>query len=237
MGRHLVAAFLLAVCGAAIASAAVDQSVTVSWDDSLSAHLVDQTFSWAQTFTAGQTGQLSSIELQIWRYPNALKDLVVDIRETSEGRPVEPDAPVLGSVHLPRETVPLEPATFATPAFVPIDLSAANVQVSVGQVLAIALRSDEPDVPFERGYLWAATNQGVDPYHAGGSFERFEGQSMWLPLFDAAAQDQGFKTIVVPEPCAMIIFVAGILCAKQRPERRRKSSVHAEVNQSGDFAP
>jgi hypothetical protein len=142
----------------------------------------------AQTFTVGVTGTLSRVDLRV-RRPDAstTAPLLLDIRSTSAGGPVEPNAPVLASVSIPASTIPI--VSLASTPFTSFDLSAANLQVAAGDILAVVLRSANP-------YEWAISNSGG--YSAGSEFVRSPVTSHQWDL-GALDDDFAFRTFVLPE--------------------------------------
>ena len=126
----------------------------------------------AQTFTAGLTGLLDRVEVQVARGTGTANTtptapLRVELRRTIAGVPDTDDASVLASVTVPPSAVPQW--VFEGP-LLGVDFGDQAVPVAAGDVLAITLRSSTPD---GRGYLWAADNDSPnDPYPGGEMYVR-----------------------------------------------------------------
>ena len=93
----------------------------------------------AETFTVGVAGKLSQVGFQVYHNTNATGALIFQILSTSGGNP-NPDsiAPLF------QTTVPLASTpTTANPEvpFTLVDVSAAGIIVTPGQVLTIALKN------------------------------------------------------------------------------------------------
>ena len=145
----------------------------------------------AQTFTVGRTGVLTRVEVLLFSFPGIVDDLVVDVRPTDgNGAPVEGNGspPVLASVTVAPAAIP------TTTAFVAFDLSAFNVAVTAGDVLAIVLRSGSG------GSTTYGRQGGADDPYAGGAgfFRNSSATTAWLEMVDT---DWGFRTFVEPDLC------------------------------------
>jgi hypothetical protein len=138
----------------------------------------------AQTFTVGITGVLTRIDVEL-RRDAGVHDVLLDVRPTTGGIPVESDAAALVSVVIPSASIPTD---FA---FMSADVSSASIQVSVGDVLAIVLRAPADGGPLS--YTWRGTGQNFE-YPAGTNFFRVAPSLNWSPLFG----DLGFRTFVAP---------------------------------------
>jgi len=141
----------------------------------------------AQTFTVGISGQLVTVDVYIYNqgYPNPA-DLEFDVRGTIGGVPLENDALTLAAVSIPAAGVPTMVGWFS------VDISAFNVLVNAGDVLAIALRAAGANTD----YSWEG--QTGDPYPAGRNYFRNSSQGIntWTLVGNGA--DLGFRTWVQP---------------------------------------
>lgn len=134
-----------------------------------------------QTFTAGVTGTLSFVEVYV-EQALAGSALVLDVRPTSGGIPVESDLLALATVTIPDGTIGA-PAGFFT-----FDLQAQDVEVTAGDVLAITLRA----VGGSGLYRWGA--DGLPGYDAGAAWSRTP-PGFWT---ETTGADFLFRTYVTP---------------------------------------
>jgi hypothetical protein len=185
-------------------------------------HNVNAGYDWAQTFTSGLGGQLTRVEVQVAKEATTTRlPLIVEIRRTTAaGSPVEDNGNVLGRVSL-------DPSLFLTlpdhlqnqgSIWVAADLTSSDIRVRPGDVLGIVLRSDEPNDPFERGYVWKSYPQGQDEYPGGDAFKREPGQT-FLRMTGGFATDSSLRSyVLVPEPgaAAMLAAACGPLLARRR---------------------
>ena len=137
----------------------------------------------SQTFTVGITGILTQVAVQI-RRDAGIQDIVLEIRTTAGGIPVASTGGTLASVVIPNACVPTDVA------FVAVDVSAAQIPVAAGDVLAIALRA--PGQGGSLSYSWQGSV--TNAYAPGADFFRNGVQPSWTPLFG----DLGFRTFVAP---------------------------------------
>ncbi|MCP5371965.1 MAG: PEP-CTERM sorting domain-containing protein [Hyphomicrobiales bacterium] len=160
----------------------------------------------AQTFTVGVTGLLAAVELYVLRTGGTTGDLTVDIRGLVSGGAPEPlAANALGSTTLANADVPVRPST--TPyGFAPIliDLTAANIAVTAGQILAIGVSS-------AAGEFFVFQTDYSNGYAGGGLWT----QSSDGLAFSPTTSDFSFTTYVntgtsVPEPGTLGLLVVGL---------------------------
>lgn len=188
-----LAALLLswAVAGPAHAEPVVDSEVGGPGNGT---SIVGNARDLAQTFTAGQDGVITRVDVTI-SIPTTAPvpyDLELDLRETTpEGAPVESDEPVLDGRRVPAAAFPnfLEPLE-------PTAIEDLAVAVAAGDVLALVLRS--PTSPENTApYDWHAGPFG-DPYPGGARFCRGAEIALcengWAPL----SGDQQFRIWVDP---------------------------------------
>lgn len=150
----------------------------------------DNIVDWAETFTVGVTGILDSIEVRVRRESIEVTDpLLFDIRTTTNGTPTLSDTGenILFATSIPAETI----LTGYEWLFYSIDVSAASIPVSTGEVLAIVLRSDGSTASGDRAYRWL----GGGSYAAGKSFSRIHSGIWTASLGDGWLT---FKTFVQP---------------------------------------
>ncbi len=139
----------------------------------------------AQTFTVGLDGLLTEVQVRAGRIGGA--PLLVDVRRTTGGAPIEDDSDTLASVTVPAADVSVN-VSGSPPPFLSIDVSGFGVSVSAGQVLAIVLRQ-----PVAGGFYALGAGIG-NPYGAGDGYTRFESPS-WFN----GGYDLDFRTFVDPE--------------------------------------
>jgi hypothetical protein len=169
----------------------------------------------AQTFTVGLTGQLTRVKVAVTRGVETVDlPLFVDIREVSSGVPTDPNsgANVLGTVEVPAATFPVYPTPFPGPPIVPqalieVDFSSFDIDVTAGEVLAIALRTNHS---LDRAYQWDTVQAST--YPGGAAFRRFNNGGSWTVQ---ETNDYRFQTFVnvVPEPTGLLLIIAGMLFA------------------------
>ncbi|MCD4812051.1 PEP-CTERM sorting domain-containing protein [bacterium] len=177
----------------------------------------------AQVFTAGLSGLLTGVDVLIRRQDNQGKDeddLIVDIRNTVGGIPINDDLNTLALVQITALDVP------TTYDFYYVDLSAFNMQITAGDMLSIALRTANP-LLLDTCYSWEG-NANNNSYEGGGHYYRNPdyGYDTWTS-FPNGTYDYGFRTYVetlnpVPEPATMLLFVTGIVGLAGSGLRRKK---------------
>lgn len=167
----------------------------------------------AQTFTVGVDGTLDRIEVSLDDKPvQSTSDLVFAVYETTLG------VPNASSIY--SGTITTVPS--GTPGYVTLDLSSANIPVSTGDQLAIALTTSDPGDVY--GWAWDVTASALDPY-AGGQIYLRNGTTVpnWVNSPEDTATtkwDLVFKTYVtVPEPASLAVLVLGGLLTTRRRRR------------------
>ena len=145
-------------------------------------NLVDR----AQTFTVGESGFLSKIDLMLYERMPAGATLIIDVRETTGGAPNESDA--INNVLL---TFGVSTGALSTveDEYVTFEVSQFGVQVTAGQVLAIVLRAPGGA---SIGYDWSSNDPDI---YAGGAvyFRDHSGTGLWIANPNS---DSGFRTHV-----------------------------------------
>jgi len=196
---------------------------------------VNQSQSVAQTFTVGVTGLLIRAEVQAvavplgFAWPTA--DLWLDVMSTDGG---VPDV-ILGTASIPNAD--LMSMWGADSGYVGVDVSGLDINVTAGDLLAIALHSPPTG---GGGFGWWYARG--DPYTCGDSYAvgatPIPGWSTTTP-----ASDVGFRTFVdgtgtgggncgftnndvprddpwpVPEPSSLALLVAGMIWLRKQPPR------------------
>lgn len=172
----------------------------------------------AQTFTVGITGILDSIDVYIQRSPQWSDPLLVHVRPTAGGLPLASDASSLAATSVPGAGIP------TSPGFVSIDLSAANLLVTAGEVLAIVLQNNTNTGNISSGaYTWeghAPSAGGGNPalaYPLGQGYARTLTSPNWSQF---TPSDRAFRTYVeIPLPGAVLLAAPLILAVTARRPR------------------
>jgi hypothetical protein len=142
---------------------------------------------YTQTFTAAQTGTLTSIDL-ILSAQGTDDTIRVDIRGTTAGFPNLDDGVVLGSRLVAAADLPSVPER----KFVTIDFIHQGIPCSAGQRLAIVVIRVAGSGPAD--VLWITENQAGEEYAAGTAMQRNGGNGTgWTPF----ASDFYFRTHVL----------------------------------------
>ena len=172
----------------------------------------------ANTFTVGISGLLTQVDLEIQRNAAATDDLLVEIRATTAGAPVDDSGSILSSATVPFASIP------TTAGFFSVDIP--DVAVSVGQVLAIVVQSNTGiAAPYVLG-----TNSGQYP---GGAVYLRNGDSPGAWSAGTTDVDFMFRTYVeanntgstIPEPAtAMLALLAMMGVAARRGNRMRRGA-------------
>lgn len=158
--------------------------------------VVSGTSDKAQTFTAANSGALHGLQVYVSRIDGITAPLLVDVRKTQAGSPLEDDDAVLVRRSLPYSAVS------TTASFLTVDVSDARIQVETGDELAIVLRSMEQS-PYGSNYFWhGKASAELDPYDRGRAYARSEVLTQWTAVDDVLKRDQGFRTLVEAEPDA-----------------------------------
>ena len=171
----------------------------------------------AQAFTAGRSGLLSGVEVNISQL-DPQGNLVVEIHDTLTEGPITYPMTILGSTSIPLSGVPSSSRGGTGPAFVVVDLSHLDIRVAAGHQYALALHRDRGDVyGGEFGVAWFGGIASEHGDYAGGvafgfgpAGEYFDGNGNTFFLPDrwgsAPEIDFGFRTYVVPEPSSLVIL-------------------------------
>lgn len=162
----------------------------------------------AQTFTVGAAGVLAQIQVQVRRNTESSPDLVIDLRPTLGGAPLDDDASALASTTISAASLPL-----GVPTWVTLDAGGANVVVSPGDRLAIVLTV--PDSTTPATYFWLEDES--NPYPGGQRWGRSATWSggvlgaTWNGTFaQFATTDLNFRSFLLPEPGTFVLLAAGL---------------------------
>jgi hypothetical protein len=144
-----------------------------------------------QTFTAGKTGNLDRVDLDLAIAGNVTEPLTVGIYASSGGVPTG-SALGSGTVSAASLQKQQQGGSFL---WTPVSISPA-VAITAGQQYAIVISDPNQVDYFDNGYVWAAAC-GPNPYSGGVFVESSDSGSSWEPTLCSSA----FKTYVdVPGP-------------------------------------
>ena len=193
---------LLAVClycmtfAAAVSASPVLDQEHFDPADTFSALSVANDRTQVQTFTVGVSGLLSRIDVKVGRREHTTEDLQFTLFSTGpSGLPQD----AMATVHVP--------ASAADPdllrKFVSFDVQSFSLDVAAGDLLAIALNTNAPNVPprYTERYEW----------EIGGRYGKGAAYSKIGPLYFRKDEDFYFRSFVsVPEPstvCLIAVFL------------------------------
>jgi hypothetical protein len=174
--------------------------------------------SHAQTFTAGQTGTLDRIELQVWREQNATEPLIVELRRTlpSGGPDLDPSA-LLATLAFQASFI----STTQFTSFAGLDLGEQSFPVSAGDQFAIVAMSATSGSD-GTSYAWSSSDSGP-AYAFGQSYHRILPSTEFLPGLDV--RDLGFRTFVlVPEPPSLLLAASVFILIAWSLQRTHRAS-------------
>jgi len=166
---------------------------------------------FAQTFTVGLNGELGQVDIGVQTLSNATLDIV---RTSAAGIPSNDPSAVLASVSLP--TVALSGTPYL-PTWVSIDLSAYDIQVNAGELLALTLQGGE---------VWFAGFSNHVPIYSGGSAFWTLADGSWATFgtpTDGAATFFFATYVETPEPSTLVLACIAALMGLGYAWRRRKA--------------
>lgn len=163
---------------------------------------------WAQTFTVGDSGLFTGVDLRMLRVnPGAdAGNFIVQIRPVTSGEPTSPLTAPVAQVQESDNVLPSESSGQSTyTGFTHIDFSSADIVVTPGEVLAVdVLGGTGTDA--NNGFIIAETSNS---YAGGAEFDGFNDSNTWI----APGSDLAFQTYVdtaAPEPGSLLLLGAGI---------------------------
>lgn len=201
---HLTAVFFVVVMSFVNASF-VDQSQE-SFDG---CGLVATDITWAQTFTAGVTGRLESVDIYFMDFffpsPQSSFPSMVSIVDMNG---LVPNGPVLGECYIESFTEGFNNANFLSD----------SIFLTAGTQYAIVLSNEDADPFDEESTDWAFDYNDV---YAGGSVWNWQPDLGWnqdalMPDYDFSQFDAAFKTYMVPEPALLAYLCIGYLFILRR---------------------
>ncbi|MEW4487022.1 VPLPA-CTERM sorting domain-containing protein [Thalassoglobus sp. JC818] len=154
-----------------------------------------------QSFTATQSGRLTTIELQVWRSINGTPTDDLNVSLTTLNSSGTPD---LSNVLATRTLSAAEiPTTSFSTALVPVDFSSSMVELMANTDYAILLTSLTGTLP--DWYLWTS---GAGTAYSDGI--GFSGNTSFVAdtTFDSGFRVNG--TAVVPEPASALLMLSGV---------------------------
>lgn len=186
----------------------------------------------AQSFTAGLSGQLSAVDLAIWRDSGASDNLVFQVFELNGDQTL---GAMLGSAAIASTEVAVGvsgswiPAPGSDPLATHVNLFTQGIQVQLGSAYMLAVSALNPaaSTPFDSAIVWIGnlqTPNTIDPYPGGRRFYNYTpalapGDSLLSPM---PLEDFGFRTFVsaVPDASGALLALAGVALIAARVRRR-----------------
>jgi hypothetical protein len=222
MGRSHALLIILILARVGYGQAVVDQShISSTWgyQGNVAGGRGSLPIDKAQTFTVGVSGKLSAFDVWVVKESVVTQPLVFDFRPTVAGAPIEADsgAEILASGEVPASLVPTRESGSLPFVLTHVELGDTAFDISAGDVLALALRSDDPGGQFNGvAYSWQARD---DLYARGDSYQRHTSTVTWeLPF--GGPKDYFFRTYVVPvpEPSSLLfgVMAMGIWGVRRR---------------------
>lgn len=199
----------------------IDQANVVNTSGGFGSGSVNSWNQMAQTFTAGGSGRLTQVDLQLVAFGDlsqATNDLTFTVsRVASLNTPV---GVTLATVTLhPADLPRLDQAGYDSRYLMPIYLSASPA-ISQGDFFSLTLTSAQP---WDSGcyYDWIVTQAvNIDLYPAGDAWENNNNTGWYKQGYQV---DFGFRTYVtpVPEPSTLaVLALGGVLLLRCRGPRR-----------------
>jgi hypothetical protein len=180
-----------------------------------------------QTVTAGLTGKLTAVDLQLWAAPGAA-DLLPFTISLYSGNYISGGAALIGSIAYGPSALPTKAQAYAG-GTLNVDLSSLNFQVSSGSVFSVLMSVG--NVTSGSAPRWAlGTLADADGNLLGNGLQYGGGSAAYILGNGTILQvttDRGFRSYVdvasVPEPAswAMMIGGFGVMGGTMRVRRRK----------------
>lgn len=205
----------------------LDQSNFINTDGGLGAEGINSIVQAAQTFTAGRTGFLTEVDLQVVILGDV--SIVTDDLRITLSRVASLDTPIgvsLATVTVHPAGVPhLDQAGYSSSYVMPIHFSTPPL-INQAEVFSLTLASTQP---FNRNLFgqcdWIVTDAvDIDQYPLGAAWHNLS-SSGWTK--ESHLQDFGFRTFVTPVPEPSTLCVSGGACAAWlwRARARRRAPI------------
>lgn len=157
----------------------------------------------AQTFTVGIAGQLSLVSIAVSDQGAQGGSILAELRTTTAAG--VPTGTVLASVSLTPAQVPNTlPATAGASDLTAIDVSAFNIEVNAGDVLAIVLSDPNQFAPYFAGWAGAMNSYsgGALYFNVSGGFSTLDNN------FDLYFQTF-MEPLAIAEPATLVLGLVG----------------------------
>jgi hypothetical protein len=242
LGAALAAAILLGAASAAQAALVIDKSALIPVGlGTLGNSGIRSNFSQVQTVTAGETGLLSRIDLQLWQVGDpvtySLSIYAGDYADAfdfpiDDGPPGSPGGfgTLIGTISVSSATLPTQEQN-GLGALASFDVSAFGYYVQPGQVFSLLSQtnSTRSGVAWTLGYYLDDTDADslVDSDYAGGynAFQYYD------ETYVRSRSDRSFRTWVdvtsVPEPHEWALLILGFGLTGAGLRHRRISAASA----------
>jgi hypothetical protein len=199
----------------------IDQANVVDTSGGFAGQSVNSWNQLSQTFTAGKSGRLTEVDLQLVAFGDlsqATNDLTFTVSQVASLN--TPVGVTLATVTLHSAELPrLDQAGYDSRYLMPIYFSAPPV-INQGDFFSLTLTSAQP---WNSGcyYDWILTQSvGIDRYPPGDAWENNNFTGWYEQSYQV---DYGFRTYVapVPEPSTLAVMVlGGVLALRCRRLRR-----------------
>jgi hypothetical protein len=187
-----------------------DPSLPPSGNAAVGQNFLGAIFNIGQTFTVGETGVLSAIEVRVRKAPAIFESLTLDLR-TPDG-----SLPGLAGATLATAVLSARDIPDSVTSFISFDLSGAGIDVTAGDFLSFVLSS--PTLHSSPASYF------ISDSGAEGGYD--DGEGFWASFQDGnnfeVRSDLFYRTFVdVPEPAPLAVLALGIVAMASARRARR----------------